>query len=97
MKALSRAIVEIAYDNGAVNRFQSEDVSVNNAMTALKNEFKLSQLELVNTALSLMTDEELLDICVNSQDSAEGIVARIGYTEHYKLIDEVLNTAFENL
>lgn len=87
--ALRKAIVEIAYDNGCVNRFSTEDEVVQNACDALVVEYTLDQLKEVNDHLATLTDEDLNELCAGEHQEPVGDLA--------VLVDNVLNCAFDNL
>lgn len=101
MDALNFCIKEIAYDNGAVFRGQTEQEVLDRVWRALADstcEFSIDDLNIVEDALRQMTDDELRNISTDSPEHAEAIVRKYNIpTDVHMLIDGVLDFAFENL
>ena len=104
MECLNFAIKEVAYDNGAVFRGQTEDEVMKRVWLALTktstNEmgFSIHDLNLVEDALERMTHDEIRDIAIDSPEGGAEVIARYNISvETQVLIDEVLNVAFDHL
>ena len=102
MNALNFCLKEIAYDNGAVNRFTTEqevlDAMFKGIVRSSTNEdgFTIAELNQVEDALSQMTEDELRDMSCDSPMRADDIIAKYRIpVELHMLIDEVLNYAFD--
>lgn len=104
MDALTFVIKEIAYDNGAVFRDQTEAEVLEKVWLGLKKTeanpegFTDPELEQVNEFLVTLNDEDKCLVAAGEGgEIAEFYKARGISTELQWLVEEVLNTAFENI
>lgn len=86
---LREAVLEVAYDNGCINRHHTETEVLENAFEALACEFDPSELQRVNAYLNSITDLEFTGLVAGEQNEPT--------TELEELVNRVLNHAFENL
>lgn len=92
--SLSLVLVEIAYDNGMVNRFQSEEQAVAGMYTTLRRHYPESEIQRLSSALSLMTSKEKRIIAAGEDAEQKAIWAKYGTALEVKG-DEMLNVAFD--
>ena len=89
---LRQAIVEIAYDNGCVNRGHTEQEVVENAFEACAASFDPSELRRVNDFLALLPKASFDRLCTGEQHDPADPPSEIE-----ELVNAVLDHAFENL
>ncbi len=83
-KNIEHACVEIAYDNGMVNRFTTESSVLEMMLDSIRARFTTEEIELVELELSNLSDKEFKEACT-------------GYVETFSLTpltDKLLNVAF---
>jgi hypothetical protein len=86
---LEHAIVEIAFDNGCINRFITKEQVVENAFEACVARFDPSELQRVESHLATMSPSALDTLLTGEWTAPE--------SEIEELVDAVLDHAFENL
>lgn len=87
---LRHAVVEIAYDNGCVNRATGTEAEiVENAFDALAASFDHDELERVNRFLAMLPAASFDRLCTGEYMEPESDIEQ--------LVENVLNHAFENL
>ena len=87
---IEKAITEIAYDNGCVNRVSTIEDVLRRTDAALKDEFSTDQLKEVEEYLVTFPAVELMEMCTGEQKKLEG-------KNVPELVNNVLNYAFEHL
>jgi hypothetical protein len=100
MQNISRAIAEIAYDNGAVNRAEDEESVMRRVFVALYAEFTMRTLNTVENRLSELSETELIVICTGEDTEAKAIYLRSDFPfsiPDIAAIEAVLETIFENI
>lgn len=88
---INRALVAIAYDNGMVNREQSEWMALYDMFLAVTKKYTTLQIADVNRQLAVLTDEQLDEVCCGGREGDDtnpppGID---------QLADDMLNWAFD--
>jgi hypothetical protein len=84
---LRNAVILLAYDNGCVNRFETEESVVSKAMDALYAHWTIQELDKADQELAAFTPEQFEDVIVGEHDPSKCS----------KLLDDILNMAFDNL
>jgi len=104
MDALNFCIKEIAYDNGAVFRGQTEKDVLDHVWLKLvrsstnEDGFTIAQLNIVEDVLSTLTEDELIAISTDTPEEGKDVVTKHNISpETWALIDEVLNHAFDHI
>ena len=87
---LSKAIVEMLYDNGMVNRFHTEIEQVTKAAKTVTDNFTQFEIDQAEGFLSTLADDELVDFVVGAWD-------RCTLTDGETFADKILNEVFDNL
>ena len=86
---LRHAVVEIAYDNGCVNRIHTEQEVVENAFDALAARFDHGELQRVNSFLAALPTDSFDRLCTGEYMEPESDIEQ--------LVENVLGCAFDNL
>jgi hypothetical protein len=100
MENLSRAIAEIAYDNGAINRLKDEASVMKRVFVALYNEFTMDTLRVVENRLSELSDTQLIVLCTGEETEAKAIYLNNDFPfsiPDIAAIEAVLNFIFETI
>lgn len=84
---LERAVKEMAYDNGAIHRNNTEEALLKRVMTYLVSTFKATELQQVDMELGALTDDDLETLVCGEQ----------GVVKVSDLSEKVLNEAFDAL
>lgn len=84
-----RAIIEIAYDSGVINRCRSEDDALATATAAIQKSFGEDALLLTESFLKELSEDELLEFATGEWVDRD--------TQAENMANLVLNHAFENL
>ncbi|MGI4776899.1 MAG: hypothetical protein ACRYGA_02080 [Janthinobacterium lividum] len=87
--ALKRALVEIAYDNGMVNRDHIEWLVIYDMLLLVTKKYTTLQIADVNRQLAALSDERLVEVCVGGRennDPPKGLD---------QLADDMLDWAFD--
>jgi hypothetical protein len=84
---IKKAVVEMAYDNGAIRRGRTEDQVLANVMDSLAQNFSTAELDAVEVELAALSDEDFEELIIGEADS-------IPTTE---ITEKVLMHAFEAL
>lgn len=87
---LTAAVLLIAYDNGAINRQQSQEYVLQAIKGAVGSAFSNAELEEVERELSHFSAQELEDVCIGKDGTPEYLAAS-------ELVRKVLDTAWEAL
>lgn len=88
--ALQRALVEIAYDNGMVNRDHPEWSVIYDMFLLIEKKYSALQISEVDRELAALTPEQLVEACVGGIDDENPRPI-----ETDGLADEMLNWAFD--
>lgn len=94
-KNIEAAMLEIAYDNGMVNSYQSQQDILQSLSKYLENsgKYSLDFLRVVNIWLGKLHKDELYSLCCGSDVDQELILAM----NAPKNTNEFLNDLFENV
>ncbi len=88
---IKRALVAIAYDNGMVNREQTEWLALYDMFLAVTKKYTTLQIADVNRQLAALSDEQLDEVCCGGREGNDpNPPAGID-----QLADDMLNWAFE--
>lgn len=87
---IKRALTEIAYDNGMVNRDQAEWLAIYDMFDLIGKKYTPAQVAEVERELAALTDQQLIDVCTGGR--GEGITRPI---KDDGLTDEMLDWAFD--
>jgi hypothetical protein len=82
------AALEIAYDNGMVNRFMAEDQVLRDMEILMRRDFTPEQIAAIENDLANLTDQQLVELCTAEE------------TVHPKVLDitnQLLNLFFEDV
>lgn len=88
--ALQRALVEIAYDNGMVNRDHPEWSVIYDMFLLIEKKYTPLQMAEVDRELAALTPDQLLEACVGGR--GDGLTRPI---PDDGLADEMLDWAFD--
>lgn len=84
---IEKAIVEMAYDNGCISRFQTEDHLKRRVMESLSKEYTTEELDMVEDHLKDLSEEDFDDLICGEQ----------GKIVVHPDVERVLTSAFEEL
>lgn len=90
MNFIEKAIAEIAYDNGAVNRFSPIEEVLLNVKNKLMVLYGAGELDTIDQELGRLSDEQFETIMIGEHSEIEAI----GISP---LADQLLNDIFENI
>lgn len=93
-KNIERAYLEIAYDNGGINRERSEEVALNELRTWLRDYLGSSRLRVIDTWLETLNEEQLSALCCGSEEEQEQVLVE---GEVPPLANALLNEIFDNI
>lgn len=89
---LVRAVKELAYDNGCINRFHDESEVVTYALTTVFNLDLCVEMAIADAYCCGLDDEALNELCCGEPDGTDHEPAsKLGVT------DRILNELFDNL
>lgn len=88
---ITRAALEIAYDNGGVNRLRSED-QVRREIAAWLARQPADVLPAIDAWLSSLSDAELSDFCAGGDDRSQELAAAAP-----PFTDQLLNQYFDEV
>ncbi len=90
---IARAALEIALDNGGINRFRSQKQQKREFAKWLAKQ-PPEVLAPIDAWLSSLSDEQLILVCSGGQDEPETVVAK---ADAPPFLDDVLNSYFEEV
>jgi hypothetical protein len=90
---IRRAALEIAYDNGCINRFQSETKALRKVDRFISGQ-PLDLIEQMDVWLSGLSDEEISDACCGGDGEPERLAVMAGAPP---FADGILDDIFEAL
>lgn len=87
MNKIRMACIEIAYDNGMINRYNTEVEVVEDMLQRVLNYFSMEAIDMVEQELLSMSEEQFMNVCVGSAD--EMVIS--------ELANSLLDVAFERM
>lgn len=85
---IRKAVLEIAYGNGLINRYNRESTVLNRVYVSLRECFDDSVLLRVNSHLSALSEEDFNELCAGEQQEPKD--------DAQKEVEEVLNFIYDN-
>lgn len=86
---IEQAILEIAYDNGAINRHMAEERLLSNVMLLLIEQYPEQRLVETEQVLGTLSEDEFVDLMVGARNTCTPV--------ELEEVDELLNFVFDNL
>jgi hypothetical protein len=83
---LARAVKEMGYDNGCINRYNTEDEVIEYALSAVHELGLITEMTAADGFLNQLTDEQLNELTCGEADGIEHAPASL-----YGMTDRILN------
>ena len=94
-RSLRRAALRVAYDNGMINRYQTEEQFLDGAEEAVGADGVYNaDLAAIDAALASLTSQELDDLCSGGEEEKYAVLAKFDRDLGEK-IDGILDDIFD--